>query len=63
MITEALGASFPAKARQAKADARNIIDLLIAHKLAAFAGNTRGIIKIEITETADGYHLAVASTL
>lgn len=63
MIAEALGASFAADARQAQADAKNILDLLIARKLAHFAANTRRIIKVEVTETPDGFHLAVASTL
>jgi hypothetical protein len=63
MIAEVIGAAISADARQAKADARNIIDLLIARKLAHFADNTRRVIKVEVTETRDGFHLAVASTL
>jgi hypothetical protein len=63
MIAEAIGAGFAGHARQAQADAKNILDLLIARKRSHFADNTRRIIKVEVTETPDGFHLTVASTL
>jgi hypothetical protein len=63
MIGEVINAVFPADAQQDRADAREVIDTLMARKLAMFADNSRRIINYEITETADGFHLTVASTL
>lgn len=63
MIVQVIGAVFPPDAKQDRAEATEVIDTLIARKLAAFADNTRRIISYEITETTDGFHLSVASTL
>ena len=63
MIAEVLHASLPAAAERVKADAKDIVDMLVVRKRLLFADNTRRIINFEITETADGFHLAVASTL
>ncbi len=53
MIAEVLSAQASRRTPgRLKADAKNIIDLLIARKLAHFADNTRRIIKVEMTETA-----------
>ena len=40
-----------------------MVRALIARKQTLFSDNTRKIINIELTETGDGFHLAVASTL
>ena len=37
--------------------------MMIARKQAYFSEYTRMIVNFELTETRDGYHLAVASTL
>ena len=62
VIDEVVSAAFPADAGPVRADVKEIVDALVARKKAFFADNTRKIISIEITETANGFHLAVAST-
>ncbi len=63
MIAEVLHASLPATGEQVKADAREIVGMLVLRKRLLFADNNRQIINFELTETADGFHLAVASSL
>ncbi len=62
MIDGIVNASVPADAGPVRADAKEIVNALVARKQALFADNTRRIINFEITETAGGFHLAVAST-
>ena len=63
MIAEVLNASLAAAGEQVTAEARDIVDMLVVRKRLLFANNTRQIVNIEITKTAHGFHLAVASTL
>jgi len=63
MITEVLHAGLPAAAEQVRAEAKDIVDMLVLRKRLLFADNSRRIINFDFTETADGFHLAVASTL
>ena len=44
-------------------DMKGIIEELIARKNRHFAEHTRTIVDYQVTETRDGFHLSVASTL
>jgi hypothetical protein len=53
----------PGLSRDDKKAARSLIQSMIDWKQAQFADNKRFIMSFELTETQEGYHLAVASTL
>ena len=63
MIDETLGAGLPGASPADRADAREFIELLIQRKKKHFAANRRAIISFEVTDTGDGFHLLVASSL
>ena len=53
----------PGLSRDDKKAARSLIQSMIDWKQSQFADNKRFIMSFELTETQEGYHLAVASTL
>jgi hypothetical protein len=63
MVDDILGARVPADSGELKKGLTEIVGALIARKQALFADNTRKIVNLELTETASGFHLSVASTL
>lgn len=63
MIDDMMGGGLPAAVGELKTGLSEIVHALIARKQALFADNTRKIITVDVTETADGFHLSVASTL
>lgn len=63
IIEETVDAGFPRASGPARAAAREFLETLIRRKLEHFAGNRRAILSFTLTETGDGYHLSVASTL
>jgi hypothetical protein len=63
MIDETLRAGFPGASGAGRAEAREFVETLIRRKLEHFAGNQRAILSFTLTDTGDGYHLSVASTL
>lgn len=63
MITDCLGAGFSRASEADRAQARELIEALVRRKLEHFAANRRTIISFEVTDTGDGFHLSVASTL
>jgi hypothetical protein len=52
--------TFPKKARS---DAARIIEEMIQRKNRYFADNRRQIVNVQVTDTGDGFHLAVASLM
>lgn len=63
IIDETLGAALPGASRVNRTSAREFIELLIQRKKKHFAANRRAIISFKVTDTGDGYHLSVASSL
>ncbi len=63
MIDEMVEAGLPRAAETDRAQAREIIEMLVRRKEEHFTANRRAIISFELTDTGDDYHLSVASTL
>ncbi|MFQ6015316.1 MAG: hypothetical protein ACE5NP_07725 [Anaerolineae bacterium] len=63
MIDRVLAAGIPAGDDELRAGLKGIVNMLIARKKAYFSEYTRNIIDFEVTDTGQGYHLTVASTL
>lgn len=63
MITEVLAAGIPVGDQALLNEGREIIYELIERKQRYFAQYTRTIITFDLTETKEGYHLSVASTV
>jgi len=63
MIDWVLGAGVPADAGELRTGLNEIVRALIARTQALFSGYTRKIINFELTDTGNGFHLTVASTL
>jgi hypothetical protein len=62
-IDETLRAGLPGSSEADLAVAREFIETLVRRKLEQFAANQRVIISFELTDTGNGYHVMVASTL
>jgi hypothetical protein len=62
-IDETLREGLPGSSKEHRAQAKALIEMLIRRKEERFAANQRAIISFELTDTGDGYHLTVASTL
>jgi hypothetical protein len=62
-IDEMLREGLPRSSKEDRAQAKAFIETLIRRKEERFAANQRAIISFELTDTGDGYHLTVASTL
>jgi hypothetical protein len=63
MIEETLEAGLSRASAADRAQARAFLKTLVRRKDEHFAANRRAIISFELTDTGDGYHLTVASTL
>ena len=63
MIDRVLEAGISAGDDELRAGLKGIVNMLIARKRAYFSEYTRDIIDFEVTDTGEGYHLTVASTL
>jgi hypothetical protein len=63
MIDKTLEAGLTRASGANRAQAREFIEMLVRRKQEHFAGNQRAIISFTLSNTADGYHLSVASTL
>jgi len=63
MVDETIAAGFSRASRSDQALAREVVETLIRRKLEHFAENQRAIISFKLTNTGDGLHLSVASTL
>lgn len=63
MIDEILGAGLPGASEADRAHAGELIEGLVRRKQEHFAANRRAILSFEVTDTGDGFHLSVASTL
>jgi hypothetical protein len=62
-IDEMLEAGLSRATGADRAQAREIVEMLVRRKLEHFAANRRAIVSFELTDTGDDYHLSVASTL
>jgi hypothetical protein len=62
-IDETLSAGLSRSSKEDRALAKEFIEKLVRRKEERFAANQRAIISFELTDTGDGYHLTVASTL
>jgi hypothetical protein len=62
-IDETLREGLPGSSKEDRALAKALIEMLVRRKQERFAANQRVIISFELTDTGDGYHLTVASTL
>ena len=62
-IDETLREGLPGSSKADLAQAKAFIETLVRRKVERFAANQRAIISFELTDTGDGYHLTVASTL
>ena len=63
MIDEMLAAGFSRCSKADLAAGREVVEVLVRRKEEQFAENQRAIISFQLTDTGDGYHLSVASTL
>lgn len=63
MIDRVTGPAFAGLSREDQADGQGIIEMFIRRKDEYFAANRRAIYSFKVTETPDGFHLSVASTL
>jgi hypothetical protein len=63
VIDEMLRVGFSRAEEADLAQAREFVETLVRRKMEQFAANQRAIISFELTDTGDGYHLSVASTL
>jgi hypothetical protein len=63
MIDETLEVGLPGASEADRALAREFVEELVRRKEEHFAANRRAIYSFELTDTGDGYHLSVASTL
>ncbi len=63
MIEETLKAGMSRGDEADLAAVREIVEWLVRRKLEHFAANQRAIVSFELTDTGDGFHLSVASTL
>ena len=62
-IDETLREGLPGSSKEYRAQAKALIEMLVQRKQERFAANQRVIISFELTDTGDGFHLTVASTL
>jgi hypothetical protein len=62
-IDETLREGLPGSSEEDRAQAKALIEMLIQRKQEQFGASQRAIISFELTDTGDGYHLSVASTL
>ena len=63
VIDKMLRVGFSRASEADLAQAKTFVETLVRRKLERFAPNQRTIISFELTDTGDGYHLSVASTL
>jgi hypothetical protein len=63
MIDDALGKALSQGSEEDWADARDVIAELMRRKREHFATNQRDILSFELTDTGEGFHLSVVSTL
>ena len=63
MIDDLLRTGFSRGSEAGRTEARELIEALIRRKQKHFAANQRAIVSFELTDTGEGYHLFVASTL
>lgn len=63
MIDEMVEAGLSRGTEADRAQAREIIEMLVRRKEEHFAANRRAIVSFELTDRGDDYHLSVASTL
>ncbi len=63
LIDQAVETAIPDDDEQARAGVRQIMNDLIERKKRHFAGCKRVILHYQLSETQDGFHLSVASTL
>ena len=63
MITDVMDKGLPEADAKLKAGLRKVVDEMIARKQVHFAEYKRDIIDFELTDTGEGYHLTVASTM
>ena len=63
IIDEAIEGGFSKASASDRALARELIETLVRRKEEHFATNRRAILSFELTDTRDGFHLTVASTL
>ena len=63
MITDVMDKGLPEADAKLKADLRKVVDEMIARKQVHFAEYKRDIVDFELTDTGEGYHLTVASTM
>jgi len=63
MIDEMLGSALAKASREDRAQAREIVEMLVRRKQEHFAANQRMIVSFELTDTGDGFHLDVMYTL
>ncbi|HID86163.1 MAG TPA: hypothetical protein EYP55_02155 [Anaerolineae bacterium] len=63
MIDRVLSEGLSEADDELKAGLKSIVNMLIRRKEEHFAAYTRRIIDFDVTDTGEGYHLAVASTL
>lgn len=63
MIDKVLDEGIPQGSKELKRGLKNIVNELLARKLAYFAEYTRDILDFQVTDTGTGYHLSVVSTL
>jgi hypothetical protein len=63
VIEKTLREGLPGSSKADQAQAQAFIETLIRRKEERFAANQRAIISFVLTDTGDGFHLSVASTL
>jgi hypothetical protein len=63
VIDKTVGAGFSGSSKEDRAMAKEFVEMLVRRKEERFAANRRAIISFELTDTGDGFHLTVASTL
>lgn len=63
MIDDTLSAGLPQATDADRAAARALIEEMVRRKQDHFPANRRNIISFQVTDTGDGYHLLVASTV
>ncbi len=62
-IDMAIEAGFKRSSGADRATAKEFVEALVQRKREHFASNQRAIVSFELTDTGDGYHLSVMSTL
>jgi len=63
IIDKTVETGLPGSSKADRTLAREVIETLIRRKQEHFAANQRAIISFKLTDTGDGLHLSVASTL